>query len=171
MLRQGWSLRERSGEVWEDLSSPPCRASGQEPESADLAEWHEHKAKSCSGFSIWSVGTGRQGRRPPVCASTTLLPSGLRGLASSQASHSFREGYLPLPQRHLSALANLVPSFPTSKNAWKRAVCSFPTSSPTRSPSDCSDLNGGTALEPSPAAQKPWAKLQLPDCTPADISL
>ena len=99
----------------ENLSPPPCIASGQELESPSVysAEWHDHKAKSCLGFPIWSVVTGRQGSRPPVCASTMLLRSSLQGLTSSQASHGFREGYLPLPQWHLSALANLVPSFPT----------------------------------------------------------
>lgn len=106
----------RKGEgLGEKLSPPPCIFSEQELESPSLypVEWHDQAAKSCLGFPVWSVVIGRQGSRPLVCASTMFLQSSLQAVTSSQASHSFREGYLPLPQWHLSALANLVPSFPT----------------------------------------------------------
>jgi len=100
----------------ENLSPLPCVVLEQGLERLPVyrAERHDHKAKSCLGLPIWLVATGRQGSRPPVCASTLLLWSNFQGLTSSQASHSFREGYLPPPQRHRSALENLVPSFPAS---------------------------------------------------------
>lgn len=109
------ALGRREG-LGENPSPLPCIVLEQELESPSLypAEWHDHKAKSCLGFPIWLVATGRQGSRPPVCASTWLLWSNFQGPTSSQASHSLREGYLPLPQWHLSALANLVSSLLTS---------------------------------------------------------
>lgn len=88
----------------------------------------------------------------------------------------FREGYLPLPQWHPSALANLVPSFPTPLPNEDKCLersgllisCKFSNRTTLRLFRiklfcffTLTNHICGTALELRPAAQKSWVKLQL----------
>lgn len=97
----------------ESFSPAPGISSGQEREEPSLcpAEWHGHEGQRC--WALPPGAAGSAGEQRSVCAPPALLWPSWQRPTSSQASHGFREGHLPLPQWHLSALANLVPSFPT----------------------------------------------------------